>query len=71
MSKWTDETPTEPGKYWFYGSIYNEERKELHYVKIIKISNGVTYVREGHFLYPKKECNGVWQPITLPELPTN
>ena len=67
---WTKEWPTTPGQYWFYGRRSSmRDKDDLFYVQVRKIQNGVTYICEGSFLFEAEGAKGVWQPITLPELP--
>lgn len=87
-SPWSEESPTEPGFYWLYGETsYGSmgghysgaipPRKELHYVEVQKISNGLMAVSSGHFI-PLEKFDaekrqpghiGVWQKVQHPELP--
>ena len=69
---WTQEWPTEPGWYWFYGQCFRNWTGEwcprLYYVTARRCSNGMVYTTDGHFMY-EEEAQGWWQPAVLPELP--
>ena len=69
MKKWNKDIPTKPGYYWFYGELW--DKKDIYYIRCRKITNGFMYVTKGAFVYPKRECVGVWQPVIFPELPTD
>ena len=72
--QWSNGWPSKPGKYWFYGWPYKEEKRErppeLHFVEVIKISNGLMVVRSGAFWF-KSEWGGegMFYEIDLPSLP--
>ena len=69
---WIYDWPIESGFYWFFGWCFrNRDRApELHFVKVRKISNGMCYITNGHFLYKAEGAEGVWQLVKLPILPT-
>lgn len=71
MNDWPTEWPTEPGWYWFYGrrSAFTEQ-SELFPTRVFKASNSVVYVASGGFIYQEEGATGIWQLMTLPELPT-
>lgn len=71
MSEWTEEWPNDPGWYWFYGWPFADRSggSEIHLVKVIRNSYGVTRVTNGHFLYPAEGGYGKWLPADLPEPP--
>lgn len=68
---WTSEWPIEPGWYWFYGWPFSDRDKlaSLYCVEVWKLQNGYAYVTHGHFMYKGEGAEGLWQPMTLPELP--
>jgi hypothetical protein len=77
---WTENWPTEPGWYWFYGFRFSFEcnwpnameriaKPELHVVQVIKGNNCTVYVCSGAFLYKDEGARGVWQRVLEPELP--
>ena len=73
---WQTEFPKEEGKYWFYGyrhgkmGIMKKENKpELMYVEVRKISKGFLYVASGRIMFESEvECPH-FKKIDLPELP--
>ncbi len=67
---WTDNWPTVPGTYWFYGDMYGElNRFDYHICKVWAISNGIAYVTEGTFMHKAEGALGIFAPITFPGLP--
>ncbi len=75
MTIWTEEWPTEPGWYWFWGYPYGKKKSKhdlgdneprLNIVRVAKISNGVMYVREGSFWGPSKKVSGMFTKAILP-----
>jgi hypothetical protein len=76
MSKteWTEEWPTEPGYYWFYGWCWRSEIRDgkaprFFYVRVRPCSNSMMYVTDGHFMYEEEGGYGLWSKAQLPELP--
>ena len=85
---WSTTAPTEEGVYWLYGDpcfgamggdytgVF-EPKKKLHYVTVIRISNGVIAACNGQYVslqpFNKEKRRegwiGVWQPVVLPTLP--
>lgn len=76
LAPWSEDWPTEPGYYWFYGWCFRawhgtrNEPPKLHFVQVRRIANGLALVTDGHFLYKAEGGEGLWAPATLPELPT-
>jgi hypothetical protein len=70
MNKWTEDWPTEPGHYWFYGTPYRSMDVKLSTVTVHKVAHGVTCIGRGVFIY-HREAKGVWQRIPTPELPND
>jgi len=75
-TEWTEEWPTEPGEYLFYGwidqwEIDNEESPSLHLVSAYesyKNLYGVWFMcDDGEIAKDKNSC-GVW--ATIPKLPS-
>lgn len=68
-AKWSSEWPTEPGRYWFYGYLWGEAKPEMFMIEVWKISNGVSYVTKGTFIY-KNDAIGLWSRanVLLPPL---
>ena len=69
---WSNERPTNPGTYWFYGDPFsdrtvNNEYIDVYLVKIRKGSNCLIFIAEGNFMDNKK---GMWMPAELPEIPS-
>lgn len=75
MTTWTKQPPTEPGWYWFYGSLWKSEPQLLPtsvHTGGISASTGKQvpmYVTKNSFVYPSQDCDGLWTPIPTPELP--
>lgn len=66
---WFDDSPSEPGYYWFYGEPlmgemgghYNgtvEPEHKLYLVEVVAVRNGVLAVTRGHFM-PLRKWDGV------------
>ncbi len=73
-NKWTDEWPTKPGMYWFYGyrssfSKTYRKKPELFSVRVAKGANCVIYVADGQFLFKGEGAVGKFTPMVMPELP--
>ena len=72
MNNWQHEWPTKPGMYWFYGWCFKKspfkdvEEPEMYLVIARKISNGMMYVTNGHFLHKQEGAEGMWSEATLP-----
>ena len=68
IPEWTEEWPTEPGRYWFYGHLgppYTIGDPILRHVNVRKISNGLLYVTSNTTL--DKRSRGLWWPIAIEE----
>ena len=76
MVEWATTWPTEPGRYWFYGYRYGyvscgcPEDPVLMSVEVWKAANGVAYVAEGQFMYPKETKEAHFIKAAIPEFPT-
>lgn len=70
---WHDEWPIEPGWYWFYGWISTFDKKncdpEMRSVRVRKISNGVTYIADGQFLFKGEGAVGQFCKASVPSAP--
>jgi hypothetical protein len=69
MSGWTKEWPTEPGWYWFYGHMYGEEKCNYGVVEVRRITNGVTRIMNGQFMFQAEGHYGHFIPLELPAPP--
>jgi hypothetical protein len=72
--EWTDEWPTEPGEYWFYGWEHGkredmEKPPEMSFVRARQGRDSMFYVAGGHFIY-RQEAVGKWTKANLPDPPT-
>jgi hypothetical protein len=73
---WTDEWPTDPGRYWFYGwrssfSFDDGRKPELFACKAMQSANGrMTIICEGAFLYREEGAEGYFLPCLTPEPPS-
>lgn len=82
---WSQDWPTEPGWYWFWGVDYRQyvdtrpitdADRRLIMVHASTYPGGMTYWGDGRFLYKTIEAPanvgavGVWQRATAPDLPT-
>jgi hypothetical protein len=91
LQEWSPDAPNEEGPFWFYGAVnfgsmgghYSgqiQPSKEIHLVRIRKISNGLMAVADGRFMSLKpfdkekkqegrhaarKACVGRWQIFRL------
>lgn len=73
MNEWMKEWPEEAGYYWFYGWCSRLTIKglpKIHFVRVREAINGVSLATEGRFLYKSDGARGVWQKVSLPELPS-
>ena len=65
--------PVEVGYYWFYGYRYydprHEDKKELIFVKVFAIANGLMTVGDGQMFYKSEVHEAQFIPATLPEFP--
>lgn len=72
---WSEDWPTEPGHYWFYGwcfRAWGDVRVNLpkwHFVRVRRTANSLAFVTNGHFLYKSEGAEGLWQAAMLPEPP--
>ncbi len=78
MSKteWTEEWPTEAGKYWFYGWYWKWRIEEgilpcLSYVSVYTYTHmiGIRYVAEGLVMCKEDGGYGLWTKVEFPALP--
>ena len=71
MTEWTKDWPQKPGVYWFYGWPFKDRERptKIHFVEVRKISNGMIYVTNGHFLYKTEGADGYWCEAYPPEPP--
>jgi len=77
---WTKHWPTEPGYYWFYGWCFSYDYDvrtrqkpypiKHYFVEARKVSNGVLYVTDGHFLSKAEGALGIWCVAELPAPPS-
>lgn len=65
-NSWTDQWPTEPGYYWYYGTRDTrfDTSPSLGVCEVRRISNGFAYILDGHFLF---ECEGKGRFLSMPE----
>lgn len=67
-SEWTETWPTEVGVYLFYGDL-NFKRSDSHFIakfyvlEVWEIANGIAYVSNGQFAYPR-EGYGMFRKFT-------
>lgn len=67
---WTQEWPTEPGMYWFYGQRYQEKRVELCFLRVWESANSLFLVCEGNIMYKSEAGPVAWfRKIDAPPLP--
>ncbi len=69
--QWTEEFPTEPGFYWFYGYLYGHKfGPEFALIEVLKASNNnMAYIAHGKIVYKKDVVLPHFQKADLPELP--
>lgn len=73
--RWSKTKPSEPGKYWFFGQVYKfngkfDNEPNFHYMEIWKLTNGVSLVYNGNFIY-EKDIKGQWSKIIHPAPPAD
>jgi len=74
MKQWTNEFPTKPGWYWFYGyrwgriSCGHEEKPELMTVKVSTIKNGFLYVADGQFMFESEVEDAHFKKLDEPTI---
>ena len=67
---WSEQWPTEPGFYWFYGHWPKSLEPRLQVVQVVRDRLGeAVRVSFGAFMYPDETGAGLWRPIELPTLP--
>lgn len=68
LGNWKKEAPTEPGPYWFYGSILGERIEKPIIVSIADSNFAYLIAADGSFY--TRDFSGLWTgPILPPELP--
>lgn len=69
---WSEEWPTEPGWYWFYGwmTAYGKQNfpRTLYPVQAKVGLHGIHLVTGCDFIY-RSDAEGWWLPLVPPELP--
>lgn len=70
---WTEEWPTEPGAYWFYGKTSRDgnlkmRQAQVHYANRTNRTNLVRIV-DGLFIYESNGAKGFWLPLESPQPP--
>lgn len=65
---WTNEYPTTPGFYWFYGNHYGMKKRTLGVVKVSSVRNGVCRVLDGNFMFKEDKHKGVFCPLDKPAI---
>ncbi len=70
LAEWSENFPTEPGWYWFYGRRFRGKYvPTLMPVHAVKSANDHNIcLTMGAVIY-RSEAEGLWLPMTLPELP--
>ena len=69
---WTNEWPTEPGYYWFYGQLFRDRSNsadEFHFIRVYETANGRIVCVTGGYLLSRESGAGVWCPVGFPDLP--
>jgi hypothetical protein len=74
---WSPKCPDKLGFYWFYGylevgrtQLKREEEPKLLLVEVVSVSNGAVLTFGGRFLVYDSGVVGMFQPATLPDLPS-
>jgi hypothetical protein len=70
--RWTQEWPTKPGFYWFYGiskflAQFPNHKPELVLMEVREISNGVIYSTRGQFLFKSNIKIAWFRKAKLPD----
>ncbi|GAG92254.1 unnamed protein product [marine sediment metagenome] len=72
-NKWQKDFPRESGYYWFYGWLWMDARVKISpkwsLVEVKNISNGICWVTEGNFIYPRENHVGLFCKVEFPEPP--
>lgn len=71
MSGWTEEWPTEPGRWWFFGRLAYWEadvKPKMLCVNIVSSRDNILCV-EGEILFSEDLGPGLWQKSIVPDLP--
>ena len=74
MKQWTNEFPTKPGWYWFYGyrwgriSCGNKETPRLMTVRVDKVNGGYIYIADGHFMYESEVEDAHFKKLDEPTI---
>lgn len=73
---WTQEWPTEPGYYWFYGRRFSTRNRcsdlpsEMSFVEVfMSAEESPVYICNGNFLYKREATKGWWTRAELPDPP--
>jgi hypothetical protein len=66
---WSSEWPISPGWYWFCGRRFSGDPVKLLPVKVVGVSNNLTYIAGSLFMYKAEGTKGLWLPMEMPELP--
>lgn len=65
---WTEQWPTEPGWYWFYGTEADMAVRLMAVEVVVSNKQTLMYKAGMVYIYPQSAF-GVWLPIVMPELP--
>ena len=69
---WSEDWPTEPGYYWFYGWTHGYWRGDparLHFVEIHKLPLELMFFTDGKLFRNADGAEGFWMPAGVPEAP--
>lgn len=68
MLTWTKTVPSKEGSYWLFGDPWSPQSKVIHYVEVIRVSNGLIFTCRGHGFHLND--SQWWMPAELPSPPT-
>lgn len=75
--QWSQDFPTKPGYYWFYGDPFGNKRGadglqvRLHWVRAYQGANSLVVVSDMNSFMYWDEVVGLWTQAIPPELPEN
>lgn len=66
---WRRDRPTEPGTYWFYGSVRNEGIPNYRLVHVIKVANGIVMGMDHTPIEDYEPLDGYFLEAQMPTAP--
>jgi len=73
-SPWTEEWPTKPGRYWFFGwrTAHGNYDMDPKLMSVYARRAGgerpwLVFVADGHFFWEREGARGAWVPADVPD----